>query len=57
MKLKIEINTNNAAFLEDTPAQEIDYVLQGISQALKLGITDGPCHDHNGNTVGRWSWS
>ena len=55
MKITIEFDTDNAAF--DEPAQEIDYILQGIGNAIRLGVTDGPCHDHNGNKVGRWSWN
>jgi len=55
MKLKIKFNTDNAAFEE--PDKEIDYILQGIGNAIRLGVTEGPCHDHNGNTVGAWSWS
>ena len=56
MKISIEFSTDNAAF--DEPTREIIYILQDIGSCLMTeGMTEGPCVDHNGNTVGRWSWN
>ena len=56
MKLSIEFETENAAFV-DAPVTEIRKILREIGEATLYGVTEGPCQDSNGNTVGRWSWS
>ena len=56
MKLSIEFETENAAFV-DAPVTEIRKILREIGEATFYGVTEGPCQDSNGNTVGRWSWS
>ena len=56
MKIKIKFDTDNAAFGE-LPEIEVRKILQEIGEAVIVGVTDGPCRDSNGNTVGRWSWS
>lgn len=56
MKLKIKFDTDNAAF-DEFPEIEVRGILNQIGEAVLLGITEGPCQDHNGNTIGRWSWN
>ena len=52
--LQISFETDNAAFV-DYP-DEISKILREIGQAIEQhGITEGPCQDRNGNTVGQWS--
>ena len=56
MKISIEFSTDNAAF-EDYP-DEISKILREIGEAIeRWNITEGPCQDRNGNTIGRWSWN
>ena len=56
MKFSIKFDTDNAAF-DDAPVTEIRKILRKIGIAAQYGITEGPCRDTNGNTIGRWSWS
>ena len=55
MKLKIEFNTDNAAF-DDNRIEEIDSVLATFFKQLEKGWTWGPLKDSNGDTVGQWRW-
>jgi len=55
MKISIKFSTDNAAF-EELPEVEVRKILREIGEAVLLGITDGPCHDSNGNTIGQWGW-
>ena len=54
MKVSIEFNADNAAFEDHN--NEISKILREIGEAIEnYGITEGPCQDRNGNTVGQWS--
>ena len=54
MKVSIKFNTDNAAFEDHN--NEISKILREIGEAIEQhGITEGPCRDRNGNTVGQWS--
>lgn len=57
MKLKIEIETDNAAFGEtpEDQAQEVGHILYDLNEALYRGITGGKIRDANGNEVCRWT--
>ena len=57
MKLKIEFDTDNAAFNDqDDPGLEIRRILLAISFDITDVNTSGPVRDSNGNTIGAWSW-
>ena len=64
MKLKIEFNTDNAAFnpfegdgSNAYPSEpEISRILTIVVDQLANGTTEAPIRDINGNTIGRWSW-
>ena len=52
MKIRIEINCDNAAF-EDDPATEVERILKNLTGKLRLpGMEDLPLMDINGNKVG-----
>lgn len=51
MRLKIEINMDNAAF-EIYPEREINRILKKISLEIMAEETYGNCMDINGNKVG-----
>jgi len=56
--IKIEIHTDNAAWFEESPASELDYVLDQV-QRLALDTPMGPngfvkaLMDSNGNVTGK----
>lgn len=62
--LRIEINTNNAAFNGDGETQwerdyfrneEVKRVLKNVCNQMDNGKTSGYCIDINGNRCGKWS--
>lgn len=55
MKLKININLDNAAFEGYQREPEIANIFKSIIRDLYLALNNGRCLDHNGNTVGQWT--
>ena len=54
MKIKIEFNTDNAAFA-DHPNEHGRFILRELALLIEENQS-GPIHDINGNTIGAWSW-
>ena len=54
MKISIEFNTDNAAFI-DNP-DEAGRILRQLASEVSEN-SSGIIRDHNGNTIGRWSWN
>jgi hypothetical protein len=52
--LKIEIETDNAAFAVGRPNEECARILRAIAEKLEHGRDAGNCIDANGNKVGTW---
>lgn len=52
--LKIEIETENAAFEGDNKVPECSRILREVTNRLALGRDSGRILDINGNTVGRF---
>ena len=53
--LKIEFNTDNAAFSDDLEMETVA-ILERITNTIKEGFRrDGTIRDTNGNTIGSWS--
>jgi len=55
MKLRIEFDTDNAAFEENGFYYEVDGVLDRIRRQLRDGYDQAYAKDTNGNTIGHWS--
>lgn len=53
--MKIEFNTDNAAFQEYGAEYQIEAILNGIARRIKNGETEGKIQDKNGNLIGEWS--
>mgnify|MGYP003418159046 CR=1 FL=1 len=53
--MKIQFNTDNAAFEEYGLWEETDRILKDISYKIRLGYEYGPVRDINGNKIGTWS--
>ena len=51
---KLEFKTDNAVFVEFLEG-EINEILSDVGESVIQGNTDGLIHDHNGNTIGKWS--
>ena len=58
MTLSIDFETDNAAFGEDdlSAALEAGRILQELATKVSPGDS-GTIRDHNGNTIGRWTWN
>jgi len=54
MKIKIEINCDNAAF-NDYPEFEISRILQELSRDIQGDFRDRKIVDFNGNVVGKFN--
>jgi len=65
---KVEIETDNAAFyppvefgnkdvglMNRVMANEIDIIMENITDYIRKGHKQGVCIDSNGNIVGSWS--
>jgi hypothetical protein len=52
MKITIDINTDNAAFEDNT--DELRSILIGINAKIAVGQREGNLHDYNGNSVGKF---
>lgn len=55
--LKIEFETDNAAFGDGNGPYETARILRQIADRIEAGATEGGAHDYNGNRVGKWSVS
>lgn len=55
--LKIEFETDNAAFGDGNATYETARILRNIADRIKGGATEGGAYDFNGNHVGKWSVS
>ena len=55
--LKIEFETDNAAFFDGNATHETARILRNIADRIESGATEGGAHDFNGNRVGKWSVS
>lgn len=53
--MKIQFDTDNAAFEELGYWEQIDAILKDISYKVRLGYEYGPVRDMNGNKIGQWS--
>ena len=53
MKIKIEFDTDNAAFADHPNAHGL--ILRELALLIEENQS-GPIHDINGNTIGAWSW-
>ena len=51
----LTIKTDNAAFQEGQPADEVARILREIAGKLEEGDSNGPAFDSNGNTVGTFT--
>lgn len=54
MKFSLEIDSNNAAMVEDG-AGEVCRILRVIRERIYNGARDGILRDVNGNQVGSWA--
>ena len=54
MSLQIDFETDNAAFI-DHP-DEAGRILRQLASEVSEN-SSGIVRDHNGNTIGRWSWN
>lgn len=52
---KIDLETDNAAFIEAGPGAEVARILRQIARCAEEGQTEGIARDFNGNKVGSWS--
>lgn len=51
---KLEFKTDNAAFDDEYPENEIARILREVHNRVYEGASAGPILDSNGNTVGLW---
>jgi hypothetical protein len=57
MRLKVEIDTDNAAFVDVIEERdELKRIMDRVADRAACGETGGKCLDINGNTVGRWTY-
>ena len=56
MKIKIEFDTDNAAFDDYGDPFEIGRIFQAIQTDICKGGRGSQIRDINGNTIGAWSW-
>ena len=54
MSLQIDFDTDNAAFIDDP--DEAGRILRQLASEVSEN-SSGIVRDHNGNTIGRWSWN
>ena len=52
MKLKIEIEMDNSAFIDDE--DELKDIFRRVEYAVSVGAEGGSIRDGNGNKVGFW---
>lgn len=55
MKMKIEFETDNAAFDDGNGPTECARILEKIARRVGQGAEEGGIMDSNGNRVGSWS--
>jgi hypothetical protein len=52
--MKIQFNTDNAAFEEYGTQYQVEVIFERIIQRIKNGDTEGKIQDINGNNIGSW---
>lgn len=55
MKIRIEFDTDSAAFDYDAGMFEVKEVLSRVVNTIERD-SFGPIRDSNGNRIGKWSW-
>ncbi len=55
MSFRLEIQTDNDAFVGITGPTEVARILHKVESQVTYGQTQGTVMDVNGNTVGSWS--
>lgn len=55
MAVRIEFETSNAAFDEDSKAYAIQDILDKIGNDIVYGVKESIVRDVNGNKIGSWS--
>ncbi|MCD6056516.1 MAG: hypothetical protein K0Q89_46 [Thermomicrobiales bacterium] len=57
MRLKVEIDTDNAAFVDVIEERdELKRIMDRVADRAACGEAGGKCLDSNGNTVGKWTY-
>jgi len=54
---RLEFETDNAAFVDGNPREEIAVILERAAQRVREGRSEGTIRDVNDGTVGKWQWS
>lgn len=52
---RLTIETDNAAFAEDSATEEVARILEDAAKRLRDGVRTSTLRDSNGNTVGQFS--
>lgn len=56
MRIKIEFETDNAAFADGNAHMEIARIFADISDGIDKSNTVGSIRDINGNKIGKWHY-